>query len=172
MATPFVGSIEAFGFNFAPKGWMLCNGQLLPIQQNQALFALLGTTYGGDGIRTFALPNLQSRVAIGFNGSYPIGALVGEENHTLLNSETPVHTHPVNAQISGTATSSRFPAATNRLSSGHSGTTTVGIYANMNPDTPLAPTGPAGGDQAHSNIMPCVTINYCIALNGIFPSRN
>jgi microcystin-dependent protein len=165
MSEPFLGQISPFGFNFAPKGWALCNGQLLPISQNQALFSLLGTMYGGNGQTTFALPNLQGSVALGIGSAFNQGTAGGQAAHTLVVSETPAHTHAVS--VSATAgqaltASNNFPAA----SSGYA-------YATGTPNTTLgAGTSSAGSSQPHNNMAPYLTINYCIALQGIFPARS
>jgi microcystin-dependent protein len=156
-------------FVFAPKGWALCNGQLLPINQNQALFSLLGTTFGGDGRVNFALPDLRGRVPIHVGSGHTLGERGGEQAHTLSIAEIPTHTHTA----SGTSTSSdpngtNIPTA-NVLSAGP-----AEIYAApsqlvaMNPGT----VGNVGGSQAHLNMQPFLTLNYCIALQGIFPSPN
>ena len=165
MATPYVGQISIVSFGFAPKGFALCNGQVLPINQNQALFSLLGTTYGGDGQTTFALPNLQGASPIHTGGSYLLGNAGGEVNHTLTVSEMPAHTHVPNGDA----------AAANV------GTPTNGSWA-MSAENPYAPSpsGPmlaattsnAGGGQSHPNLQPYLVINFVIALQGIFPSRN
>lgn len=175
MSEPYLSQIEAFAFGFAPKGWLLCAGQLLSIQQNSALFSLLGTTYGGNGIQTFALPDLRSRVAIGFNGSYPQGAIIGEEAHTLLTSEVPPHAHSLTAVDNGTAGGTFTPSDSvspgspyNAVSSGGVG----GYSTTTTTPTAMAPTDPNGGSTPHANTMPYNTLNYCIAINGIFPSRN
>jgi microcystin-dependent protein len=179
MADPFLGEIRMVGWNFAANGWALCNGQLMSISQNNALFALLGTTYGGDGISTFALPNLQGRVPIHQgNGAglspYTIGAASGTETVTLLPTQMPSHNHlvgvsnqsgtmadPTNAILAqGNSGSGRSPVpVTNYISPAATGT--------------LAPTAIslAGGNQAHSNIQPYLCVNFIIALQGIFPSR-
>ena len=167
MATPFLGEIKPFSFNFAPKGWAMCNGTLLPIAQNQALFALLGTTYGGNGTTTFALPNLQGNVAIGFsaNGTYVQGETGGEATHTLISSEMPSHNHlPLGSASTGNASSpvNNYPAAA-----------TVNPYYSGTPSAAVAFTSSAtGGSQSHNNQQPYLVINFCIALLGIFPSRN
>ncbi len=166
MAEPFLSEIRIFSFNFPPKGWTLCNGQLLPINQNQALFALLGTTYGGDGRVNFALPNLQGRLGIGFSGNHPLGERGGEQAHTLNIDELPAHTH--SAKAAGTTTDTQ-PA-------GHywapdvSGNITFATTSSV----PLTPNAIAnsGGNQAHLNMQPYLTLNFCIALQGIFPSQN
>jgi microcystin-dependent protein len=171
MAEAFLGEIRMFGFNFAPTGWALCNGQILPIDQNTALFSLLGTTYGGDGIQTFALPNLQSRVAVHMGqGSglspYVIGEESGAETVTLIQSQMPEHTHAVGANgAPGTSdrTAGNVPARTKASAYGSApdGTT---MNAGM--------IGNAGGNQPHENRQPLLVVNFCIALQGIFPSRN
>jgi microcystin-dependent protein len=179
MSQPFVSQIEALPYSFAPKGWAFCQGQLLPINQNQALFSLLGTTYGGDGIRTFALPNLQGRVANGFGQGpglqpYTQGQLAGEEFHTLLQAEMPPHTHTVNSVVNGTSGGTNIPGGSVVLSSAYaveSGNPAESIYSNAGPASLMAPVNPTGG-QPHENRMPFLVINYCIALVGIFPSRN
>ena len=165
MGTPYLGEIRTFSFGFPPKGWAACNGQLLPINQNQALFALLGTQYGGDGVATFALPNLQGRVPWGFASSFPQGTKAGEETHALTVAEMPEHTHQANAS-----------ASTPSLISPQGGawtTQTANAYA-ATPDSTLAAVavGTAGGSQAHENRPPFLVVNFCIALQGIFPSRN
>ncbi len=171
MAEPFVGEIRMFGFNFAPSGWALCNGQILPINQNQALFSLLGTFYGGDGITTFALPNLQSRVAVHMGtGSglspYEIGQNGGVENVTLTTGEMPSHTHGVGANGSAATSSRAGGGVLARTSQSTYGTSTDGTLMNANV------IQPSGSSQPHPNIQPYLTINFCIALQGIFPSRN
>ncbi|MDB5069952.1 MAG: Tail Collar domain protein [Candidatus Eremiobacteraeota bacterium] len=169
MSTPFMSEIRAVSFNFAPKGWALCNGQTLPINQNQALFALLGTTYGGNGQTTFALPNLQGRVAISFGAGHILGERGGEENHTLNSGEMPAHIHL--AQADPTANSTKFNplngfpanAAPNQIYSAGSNTMAAMLPAMVTT---------AGGSQPHANMMPYSVLNYIIALQGIFPSQN
>ncbi|MBS1799731.1 MAG: phage tail protein [Acidobacteria bacterium] len=179
MAEPFLGEIRMVGWNFAANGWALCNGQLLPINQNQALFSLLGTMYGGDGIRTFALPNLQGRVPIHQgNGAgltpYTIGEAAGTETVTLLSTQMPSHNHLVG--VSNQAGSVADP--TNAiLAQGNSGSgrspVPVSDYVSTAATGTLAPTAvsAAGGNQPHSNIQPYLCVNFIIALQGIFPSR-
>lgn len=173
MLEPFIGLIAMFGFNFAPRGWAFCAGQLLPIAQNTALFSLLGTTYGGNGTTNFALPNLQSRVPIGMGtgpglSNYQIGQTGGEENHTLLSTEMPQHSHFMTG-------SSEAPAQ-NSPAGGSLGTTARGVNSYTTGGNSLSPmasaTSLAGGSQGHNNIQPYLAINYSIALQGIFPSRN
>ncbi len=174
MSQPFLGEIKIFSFNFAPRGWSLCNGQLLPIAQNQALFALLGTTYGGNGTINFALPNFQSRVPIHFGQgpglpSYVLGQVAGVENVTLLSTQMPQHNHPVacnNAVATAGSPANNFwaqlPAgAANRFGP-------AGNAVAMN----AADIGNAGGNQPHPNMPPFLVLNFCIALQGVFPSRN
>lgn len=165
MSTPFLAEIKIVSFNFAPKGWALCNGQLLPINQNQALFSLLGTTYGGNGQTNFALPNLQGRSPLHVGNGIIQGELGGEAAHTLNISELPAHNH-VPVGNSATATT---PVVTGNLwangnQPGYSGATNVA----MNPACVL----PTGGSQPHENMSPYLVLNFCIALQGIFPSQN
>ena len=179
MAEAFLSQIEAFPFNFAPKGWAFCAGQLLPINQNQALFALLGTTFGGDGVSTFALPDLRGRVANGLGqgqglSPYNLGQRGGEETHTLSAAETPVHNHLVNADNNGTTGGSHVPSDAATLGSGYAsetGSPVVNIYSSASPTIAMGSLGPVGG-QPHENRMPFLALNYCIALQGIFPSQN
>ena len=168
---PFVAEIRIFPFNFAPKGWAFCDGQILPLSQNTALFSLLGTTYGGNGQSTFALPDVQGRVPL-HPGQGPglslrdLGEEGGSETVTLLLSEIPVHSHSLTASASdGISTS---PEA-NLFAQG-AGIQEWGTNA---PNTQFAPQAlaPAGGDQPHNNLQPYLTLNYCIALQGIFPPR-
>ncbi len=172
MSEPFVGEIRMFGFGFAPQGWALCNGQLLPINQNQALFSLLGTTYGGDGRTTFALPDMRSRVPVcqgqgpGLS-SYAEGQAGGAETMTLAATQMPRHTHPVKAS-SSTADSDQPEGRTLARSASHIYTAKPDTSTVMNTDT----LGDTGGSQPHDNIQPYLAVNFCIALTGIFPSRN
>jgi microcystin-dependent protein len=178
----YIGIVKLFAGNFAPKGWALCHGQLLSISQNTALFSILGTTYGGDGQTTFALPNLQGRVAIGAgNGPTPYqpGQVGGTENVTLTSQQMPMHTHLQNAstQPATTATpdTTVVPGVPNGLTQTEESVTVNGyIAANGTPMTPLAPTtiGSAGGSQPFSVLQPYLGMNYIICLEGLFPSRN
>ena len=179
MAEPFISQIEAFAFNFAPKGWALCAGQTLPINQNQALFSLLGTTFGGNGTTTFVLPDLRGRLANGFGqgpglANYNLGQQGGEETHTLTVTETPPHSHLINANNNGTTGGSSTPGGGVTLGAGYAnqtGSPAVNIYSTAAPTIAMGSLGPAGG-QPHENRMPFLALNYCIALQGIFPSRN
>jgi microcystin-dependent protein len=165
MAEPFIAEVKIISFNFAPKGWALCNGALLPINQNQALFSILGTTYGGDGRTTFALPNLQGRAPVHVGNGILLGQSGGETAHTLNISEMPAHNHvPVGS--SNTATD---PSP-------------VGNLWDTDANNPYHPTANAamapacvsatGGSQPHENMSPYLVLNFVIALQGIFPSRN
>ncbi len=163
MSEPFLAEIKIISWNFAPKGWAFCNGQLLPINQNQALFSILGTTYGGDGRVNFALPNLQGRSPVHVGNGISLGELGGQTSHTLNISELPTHNHVPNAN-SGAATVGTI--AGNFWSS-------TGKYApasnnGMNPACIL----PIGGSQPHENMSPYLVLNFIIALQGIFPSQN
>ena len=156
-------------FGFAPKGWAQCNGQILPIAQNQALFSLLGTTYGGNGQTTFALPNLQSRVPIMFNGTYPWGAMGGEESHVLQVNEMPTHNH--SGALIGTSTAGGSTTPTGNVLAGVS--TNAYIAGVPNPIVLSAGSiGQNGSGQAHENRQPLLALNFCISMTGIFPSRN
>lgn len=181
MAEPFLSEIRIFSFNFAPKGWALANGQLLPINQNQALFALLGTTYGGNGQTNFALPNFQGKVAQHVGGGFTLGQKGGEEAHTLTVAEMPMHNHIVRANdtngiagIAGITPDSTKSVAQGLVSLQGGGTTAAQIYGTGAADRVMQPgtIGNTGGSQAHNNMMPYLTLNFCIALQGIFPSQN
>src|ERR1700743_730361 len=161
MAEPFLSEIRLMSFGFPPKGWAQCNGQLLPINQNQALFSLLGTTFGGDGRVNFGLPDLRSRVPVCWQGNFQLGERGGEENHTLNTSEMTSHTHALMADVNNGNTDT--PASNTVLGKGtltgvaNPGTPfTVSIFSNTAPGATLAPAsvGNAGGSQAHTNIMP------------------
>jgi len=178
MSSPFVAEIRIFGFNFAPKGWAFCAGQILPLSQNTALFSLLGTNYGGDGKSNFALPNLQGNVAIhttqysggGPFGTFDIGQTSGSDTVTLLTSEMPQHTHNVQGDanhanaITGSPSGATEVNANPTLTFSNSATPQPG---QMNP----AAVSVAGGSNPHNNLMPYLTLNYCIALQGVYPPR-
>lgn len=163
MAEPFLSEIRIMSFNFAPRGWALCNGQLLPINQNQALFSLLGTTFGGDGRVNFALPNLQGRVPIHVGSGHTLGERGGEQAHTLSIAEIPTHTHVLSGSPSN---ANAAPAANNVLAAANN------IYNTPSNLTALGPSSIAsvGSSQAHLNMQPFLTLNFSIALQGIFPS--
>jgi microcystin-dependent protein len=169
MSEPFLGQISIFGFNFPPRGWALCNGQILPIAQNTALFSLLGTMYGGNGQTTFGLPDLRSRVPVHFGqgpglSSYTQGQAGGTETVTLNQNQMPAHSHLATAN-NASATASRPAGA---VPSGG------GAYAATSDGTTMNPSfiGSTGGSQPHDNIQPYLVLNFSIALEGIFPSRN
>ncbi len=162
MATPFLGEVRMFGFNFPPKGWALCNGQVLSINQNQALFALLGTFYGGNGYSTFALPDLRSRTPIHYGRGFELGAMGGEEYHTLTLGELPAHGHAIGANA--TSADKTVPQGDFWANSGRN------LYASSADSTMI--NGMAGGSQPHENRPPYQVVNFCIALQGIFPSRS
>lgn len=169
MAEPFLSEIRLFSFNFAPRRWAMCNGQLLPINQNQALFALLGTTYGGNGQTTFGLPDLRGRVPIHVGAGFTLGERAGTESHTLGLAELPTHTHVA----SGTGVSATTPDPTNNLLANAS----AALGTPFGPATsPVAMATnsifPIGGNQPHENRQPFLTLTFCIALQGIFPSPN
>jgi microcystin-dependent protein len=177
---PFIGQILMVGFNFAPIGWALCNGQLLSIAQNTALFSLLGTTYGGDGVSTFALPNLQSRVPVHQGqGSglspYVIGSAGGTENVTLLATQMPSHNHLINVNNTpGTLPDPTRNIQAEAATGDPRNPTLISQFTAAAPTGTMAPTtvSMVGGGQPHANIQPYLTINFIIALQGIFPSRN
>jgi microcystin-dependent protein len=164
MAEPFLSEIRIMSFNFAPKGWALCNGQLLPINQNQALFSLLGTTYGGDGRVNFALPNLQGNVPIHMGSGFTLGEKGGEQGHTLKLAELPTHTHSLNATNTNGAT--KF-LADNFLGAFNNGYSAPTGLVSLEPST----IAPVGGSQVHLNMQPFLVLTFCIALQGIFPSQ-
>lgn len=172
MSTPFLGEIRMFAGNFAPRGFALCNGQVMSIAQNSALFALLGTTYGGDGVQTFALPNLQSRVPISQGqgsglSNRTIGEALGVEAVTLTPNQIPDHPH---SQVASTnaATAASGPSGAPAAS------TTTSFYGSGAADLTMAATavGSTGGSQPHNNLAPYLALNFIIAVEGIFPSRN
>lgn len=167
----YLGQIGIYGFNFAPKGWAFCSGSILPIAQNSALYSLLGTTYGGDGVQTFALPDLRSRTPMGAGPQTSMGEMAGVENVTLLTSELPVHNHAM-AVNGAPATSRAIKDAV--FAQGAEGTTPLNAYVAPAPNVALnAQTlSLSGGSQNHPNIQPCLAVNFCIATTGYYPSRN
>lgn len=183
MSDPYIGEIRPFGFNFAPRNWLQCNGQLLAISSNTALFAIIGTFYGGNGTTNFALPNLQSRVTMGMgNGAGLTPRVIGEqdgvENVTLLSTEMPTHSHTPYTRVKpGTADGRRVPVAGDYLTRLNVTSNAPGLTwraAPLTNATTLHPSavGLAGGSQPHPNIQPVLAINYCICVAGVFPARN
>lgn len=166
MSEPFMAEIRIMSFNFPPKGWALCNGQLLPINQNQALFSLLGTTYGGNGQVNFALPDLRGRVPIHQGNGHTMGERAGEQAHTVTISETPFHTHVLN----GTSAAGDTPNPGSNLLAVVPAKA-YGASVNLTSLQPSTITS-IGGSQAHYNMQPYLALNFCIALQGIFPSQN
>jgi microcystin-dependent protein len=185
MSEPYLGQVEIFAFNFAPKSWAFCAGQLMSITQSSALFSLLGTTYGGNGVQNFGLPDLRGRVAVGAGqgpglSNYILGQVGGEEGHKLLQGEMAAHNHTLNVDATtGASNNTGIPSISVVLGQ------TVGVPAQGNPfalylynsGAPAGTLDPnaighSGGDQPHPNQMPYLTLNFCIALAGIFPSRN
>lgn len=168
MAEPFLSEIRIMSFVFAPQGWALCNGQLLPINQNQALFALLGTTFGGNGQTNFALPDLRGRTPLHVGSGHTLGERGGEQAHTISIAELPQHVHLARASTSTSTTN--IPANTLVLAQ----STASNLYSsptNLQAMSPAAITN-TGGSQAHLNMQPFLTLSFCIALQGIFPSPN
>lgn len=166
MPEPYLGEIRLLSFVFAPRGWALCNGQLLPINQNQPLFSLLGTTYGGNGQTNFALPNLIGRVPIHVATNHPLGDLGGEETHTVTTAEMPTHTHVAHGSI----TKGDTPVPTAHVLAD----SPSGLYVPPGAPVALHPSSVAnvGSSQAHENCQPYLALSFCIALVGIFPSPN
>ena len=170
VSEPFLAEVKMVGFNFAPRGWAFCDGQILPINQNQSLYSLLGTTYGGDGRTSFALPDLRSRTPVHPGSGINQGQKGGEESHTLSAAEMPQHTHSssVNSatgnQGSDTSPTGNVMASQARRESP--------IYAQPANLTSLSPVANTGGGQSHENMQPFLAVNFCIALQGLFPSRN
>jgi microcystin-dependent protein len=170
MAEPFLSEIRIMSFVFAPQGWALCNGQLLPINQNQALFSLLGTTFGGDGRVNFALPDLRSRAPIHVASGHTLGERGGEQAHTLSIAELPTHTHVAQA-TNNNATQASPAQSSNTLAYARAGNQMYNGPLNLVAMSPNM-VGNVGGSQAHLNMQPFLTLNFCIALQGIFPSPN
>lgn len=174
MLEPFIGAICMFGFNFAPKGWATCDGQLIQIQQNTALFSLIGTTFGGNGVQTFALPDFRGRVPVhqgqsNFGTVYTMGEAAGSETVTLTVSQMPLHNHMVNANSAAGDTGAPAGAIF-----ANSGATDREYLSTGVANEQMSPNivSPNGGNQPHDNMQPFLTVNFCIALYGIFPSRN
>jgi len=167
MASPFIGEIRMFGGNFAPAGWMFCEGQLLPISENETLFALIGTTYGGDGQSTFALPDLRGRIPVHQGNGFTLAETGGAEEITLTVSQTPAHSHAVR----GTANVATTNSPTNNMFAGSTGAT-VFPYGTDQPLTTLHPSTIAavGGSQPHTNFQPYLCVDFIISLFGVFPS--
>jgi microcystin-dependent protein len=166
MSEPYLGEIRIFSFNFPPHGWALCDGQVLPINQNQALFSILGTTYGGDGRTNFALPNLQGRTPVHVGDEVLLGASAGEETHTLNLNEMPVHSHGPQGtpdQATSSTPAGNVPAARPRRG--------ALVYTNSLQAVSVA-GALVGSGNPHENMQPCLTLSFAIALQGIFPSRN
>jgi microcystin-dependent protein len=180
MSEPFIGEMIQFAGEFAPSGYALCDGQLLPISQNQALFSILGTTYGGNGVQTFALPDMRGRLSVGQGqgpglSPYDLGQAAGEEAHTLIQQEMPSHSHTVTAVNNGTTLGTSVPGTTALLGSAYAnetGNPAEAVYSTDAPTLTGEPTGIGGGSQPHDNRMPFLAITWCIALVGIFPTRN
>jgi len=172
---PYLSELRVFGFGGIPRGWLPCNGQILPIQQNQALFSLLGTTYGGNGTTNFGLPNLQGRAPVSYGGNMQLGTIAGTENVALLGPNLPVHNHALNAQTVAGSVGLTAVAPDELLAAGQTTpdkindftTSATGLVA-------LAPTTitQTGGNVPHSNMQPYSVLNICICTSGIFPSRN
>ena len=174
MADQFIGEIRPFPYNFAPLGWALCNGQLMAISQNTALFSLIGIYYGGNGTTNFALPNLQGQIAVGQGqapglSAYTIGETIGTETVTILATQMPAHTHTLPAS----ATAGHIAAPSPAVVLGETGRGSPDVYSSTQSGAMSATAqSSAGGSQPHNNLMPYLTISYCIALTGIFPTRS
>ncbi|WP_248928195.1 phage tail protein [Paenibacillus hamazuiensis] len=164
MSEPFLGEIRIVSFNYTPRGWAICDGSLLPINQNQALFSLLGTTYGGNGQTNFALPDFRGRVPVHAGNGIGLGIAAGNESHILTISELPSHSHPVRAGGSAAA-------ETSPVGNLWAATTTSSYYPNANTTMSSLAVQPFGGGQPHNNMQPFLVFNFVIALEGIFPSR-
>jgi microcystin-dependent protein len=165
MSEPFLAEVRMVGFNFAPRGWAFCDGQILPINQNQSLYSLLGTTYGGDGRTSFALPDLRGRVPIHESSNHPLGQKSGTETSFLTTNELPTHNHNVMANSLDADTTNpagNVLAASDKIYRHTAGVSTAGMRGTNN----------AGGGQGHTNMQPCLAIGFCIALQGLFPPRN
>jgi microcystin-dependent protein len=184
MYDPFLSEIALFSFGFAPKGWATCSGQILPINQNQALFSLLGTTYGGNGQTTFALPDLRGRVPLDFGNGYTLGQTGGVETVTLVPQQLPSHVHAIDpTTLTGTSKCNSGVANQRGPAGGVPAMEAAGVtatYSSTTPDanmrsggvTPSMTANVAGGSQPHENRQPYLALTYCIALQGVFPSQN
>ena len=166
MAQPYVGEIRMFAGNFAPAGWMFCEGQLLPISENETLFNLIGTTYGGDGQSTFALPDLRGRIPLHFGNGFTLAVTGGVETITLTVSQIPAHSHALLATTSIATQQNVSPNVMAQAS-------LFNPYINVNPNTPMAPqaAGSTGGSQPHNNFQPYLCVDFIISLFGIYPSQ-
>ena len=173
MSDPFLAEIKIFSFPYAPKGWAFCNGQLLPINQNQALFSLLGTTYGGNGQTTFALPNLQEQTPIHTSATHPLGTKGGEAWHTLTLAEIPSHTHGLNA-VAPDNSAQNVNNPSNAFLSNSAPAEIYNTGAGAPPKAPLISSAVStfGSNKPHENMQPYLVLNFCIALQGIFPSHS
>ncbi len=167
MSQPYLGEIKVVSFNFPPRGWAFCNGQLLPINQNQALFSVMGTVYGGDGVTTFALPNLQGRMPVHMGNGINVGDRAGEASHTLTVNELPAHNHPAMGQSAAAPNTGTSPNNTV-----WAGTPAPVYYPSANVSMSPAAVANAGSSQPHENQAPYLTLNFIVALTGVFPSRN
>ncbi len=165
MSEPFLGEVRLFSITYVPRGWVACEGQLLPINANQALFSLLGTTYGGDGRTTFALPDYRGRAPIGTSSTIPLGTSQGESTHALTINEMPTHTHQVSA--SSKTADQLFPT-NNVWATSDNVYEPIGTVVQMNTNA----ISQTGSSQAHSNMQPYIALRFCIAIQGIYPSRN
>ena len=180
MSEPFLGEIRIMGFNFAPRGWATCDGQILPIAQNTALFALLGTNFGGNGQTTFGLPDFRGRMPMAAGQSpglspYVVGEAAGVENVALLLQELPAHNHgvAVTTTVGTVPTSNGNQLARAQIGNAISGITQIRVYSSGQPNVPMSPNvlRPTGGSQPHNNMMPYLGLTFCIAMAGIFPPR-
>ncbi|WP_442506562.1 phage tail protein [Novipirellula sp. SH528] len=170
MSEPFLAEVKIFGFNFAPRGWAQCDGQILPINQNQSLYSLLGTVYGGDGRTSFGLPDLRGRTCLHVDASYPQGQKGGQETHVLTVPEIPSHDHPLHAYSADATVNPNQPAGNLWAKA------TASTYHTLSPTSASKlsanAVGNAGNSQGHENMEPFTTLNFCIATQGLFPSRN